>query len=122
MHSSYDPRLVALSVAIATLASSVVLDLVARAHVAGGRARRVWLTGGAMAMGGGIWSMHFVGMLAFRLHHGPAWDDGAMLVPLAYHVPLVVLSVLVAITASAIALGAAVRPRLHAGALGAASL
>ncbi|MBP1098245.1 PAS domain S-box-containing protein [Bradyrhizobium japonicum] len=36
-------------------------------RAASGRARRSWLVAAAIAMGGGIWSMHFVGMLAFSL-------------------------------------------------------
>src|SRR6266496_669716 len=64
---SYDPVLVALSVAIAVLASYAALDLAGRVTSAHGKARLFWLNGGAMAMGFGIWSMHYIGMLAFHL-------------------------------------------------------
>src|SRR3954454_5594499 len=67
-HSAFhDPVLVALSIMIAALASYTALDLATRMRAASGRARRSWLVAAAIAMGGGIWSMHFVGMLAFSL-------------------------------------------------------
>ena len=61
---SYDYRLVALSVFIAMVAAYAALDLASRVTAARGRARLLWLTGGASAMGLGIWSMHYIGMLA----------------------------------------------------------
>jgi len=63
----HDPVLVALSVLIAALASYTALDLATRMRATSGRARRGWLVAAAIAMGGGVWSMHFVGMLAFSL-------------------------------------------------------
>jgi NO-binding membrane sensor protein with MHYT domain len=63
----HDPVLVALSILIAALASYTALDLATRMRAASGRASRAWLAAAAIAMGGGIWSMHFVGMLAFSL-------------------------------------------------------
>jgi len=65
--ASHDPVLVALSILIAALASYTALDLATRMRAASGQARRAWLVAAAIAMGGGIWSMHFVGMLAFSL-------------------------------------------------------
>jgi signal transduction histidine kinase len=106
MFGSYHPALVALSVAIAALASYVALDLVGRVTAARGSLRFAWVGGGALGMGVGIWSMHFIGMLAFRLH-----TDGAS-VPMAYDVPLLLLSVAVAVTASALALAVASRDRV----------
>jgi NO-binding membrane sensor protein with MHYT domain len=64
---SYDYRLVALSVLIAAMAAYAALDLGGRITAARGRARLLWLTGGAAAMGTGIWSMHYIGMLAYSL-------------------------------------------------------
>ncbi len=90
---SYDDLLVALSIVIAILASYAALDLARRVTAAQGRARILWLTGGATAMGFGIWSMHYIGMLAFRLP-----------VPVQYDWPTVLLSLMAAILASAIAL------------------
>ncbi len=89
----YDGRLVALSVAIAICASFVALDLAGRTSVALGRARLPWLVCGAGAMGLGIWSMHYLGMLAFILP-----------VPVTYDLPTVLLSLFAAVVASGIAL------------------
>jgi signal transduction histidine kinase len=101
MHPHYNPVLVLVSIAIAMFASYVALDLAARLNQARGQARMIWWLGGSLAMGVGIWSMHFVGMLAFHLP-----------VQVAYDGPLVLLSVLVAIAASALALFIASRSAL----------
>ena len=101
---SYDYRLVAMSVVIAILASYAALDLAGRVTAAHGAARGVWLAGGATAMGLGIWSMHYIGMLAFSLP-----------VPVLYDWPTVLLSLLAGILASAVALY--VVSRRHMGGL-----
>jgi two-component system sensor histidine kinase/response regulator len=93
LNGSYDYRLVSLSVLIAVLASYAALDLAARVTAAQGRVRFAWLLGGAMAMGTGIWSMHYIGMLAFSLP-----------IPVLYDWPTVLLSLLAAVFTSAIAL------------------
>jgi len=98
---SYNYALVALSVLIAMFASYAALDLAGRVTAAGGRTRAVWLLGGAGAMGTGIWSMHYIGMLAFVLP-----------VPVAYHWPTVLLSLLAAILASVVALGVVSRQKM----------
>ena len=67
MAGSYDHLVVVLSVLIAVLASYAALDLAERVTAARGAIRLAWLISGATAMGIGIWSMHFTGMLAFRL-------------------------------------------------------
>ncbi|CAG4926637.1 putative bifunctional diguanylate cyclase/phosphodiesterase [Paraburkholderia gardini] len=68
MHSTYNIWLVVLSLIVATLASYTALDLAGRITLLGRTtARHAWLAGGAAAMGVGIWSMHFIGMLAFSL-------------------------------------------------------
>ena len=90
---SYDYRLVMLSVIIAIFASFSALDLAGRVASARGLTRVNWLGGGAIAMGVGIWSMHYVGMLAFRLP-----------VTVLYDWPTVMASLLAAIFASAAAL------------------
>ncbi|HEY9812450.1 MAG TPA: MHYT domain-containing protein, partial [Candidatus Sericytochromatia bacterium] len=65
--TTYELRLVLLSIAIATIASYTALDLAGRVTAAIGKSRWLWLIGGAIAMGLGIWSMHFIGMLAYKL-------------------------------------------------------
>jgi diguanylate cyclase len=111
MAPRYDFRLVMASIAIAIMASYVALDLAERLRGADARRRWLWWVGGSVAMGVGIWSMHFVGMLAFHLP-----------VPVRYDAPLVLLSVIVAIAASALALGIASRPALPILVLTASSL
>lgn len=91
--ATYDYRLVALSVLIAICASYAALDLAGRVAAARGKGRLAWLSGGALAMGTGIWSMHYTGMLAYRLP-----------VPVYYHIPTVILSLAAAIFASFVAL------------------
>src|SRR5712671_5981611 len=98
---SFDYRLVVLSVLIAILASYAALDLAGRVTSAQGQVRLLWLNGGAVAMGFGIWSMHYIGMLAFRLP-----------VPVQYDWPTVLLSLIAAIAASAVALVVVSRPRM----------
>jgi PAS domain S-box-containing protein len=100
---SYNYALVALSVLIAMFASYAALDLAGRITATGGWTRAVWLLGGAGAMGTGIWSMHYLGMLAFVLP-----------VPVAYHWPTVLLSLLAAILASVVALGVVSRQKMGA--------
>src|ERR1700721_1062582 len=95
---SYNNALVALSVLIAIFASYAALDLAGRVTATAGQIRTVWLLGGAGAMGTGIWSMHYMGMLAFVLP-----------IPVAYHWPTVLLSLLAAFLASSFARGVAAR-------------
>jgi NO-binding membrane sensor protein with MHYT domain/signal transduction histidine kinase/ActR/RegA family two-component response regulator len=83
---TYNPYLVALSILLAAFASYTALDLGGRVAAARGVARRVWLVAAAIAMGGGIWSMHFIAMLAF-----------IMPIPMSYEIGLTTLSLVVAI-------------------------
>ncbi len=101
LSGSYNTPLVLCSVLVALLASYTALDLVGRIASAGAVAARWWLLGGGAALGIGIWSMHFIGMMAFSLP-----------IELAYDVPLTILSLLLAIGASMLALWLASRERL----------
>src|SRR5712672_1329984 len=100
---SYNYALVTLSVLIAIFASYAALDLADRVTARSGWIRAVWLLGGAAAMGTGIWSMHYIGMLAFILP-----------IPVAYHWPTVLLSLFAAIFASVVALGVVSRQKMGA--------
>src|SRR5207237_8715657 len=62
---THDPYLVALSIRVAAFASYTALDLGGHVATERGLARRLWLVAAAITMGGGIWSMPFVVMLAF---------------------------------------------------------
>ncbi|MES2489802.1 MAG: diguanylate cyclase [Pseudomonadota bacterium] len=93
MTGFYSPNLVALSLVVAIFASYTALELAGRVSQNRGKSSRIWLVGGAISMGTGVWSMHFVGMLAFHLP-----------IALAYDVTLTTLSMLIAIAASGAAL------------------
>ena len=86
MHTGYDPALVILSVVIAVFASYTALDLGSRVRSATAGPRWAWIAGAAAAMGVGIWSMHFIGMLAFEMG-----------MPAAYDVRLTILSLVIAV-------------------------
>jgi PAS domain S-box-containing protein len=107
---SYNWPMVALSVAIAIFAAVMALHIVGQATVSTHRgARIVALTSGSVALGGGIWAMHFIGMLAFHL-----------CTSLHYDALITGLSMLPGVAASAIALALITRrhidvPRLVVG-------
>lgn len=86
---SYNLYLVTISVVIAILASYTTLKLAGRIAPARGWVKICWLVGGALGMGSGIWSMHFIGMLAFKAP-----------VPIDYNFVFVLISMLPAILAS----------------------
>jgi NO-binding membrane sensor protein with MHYT domain len=82
---THEPYLVALSILVACFASYTALDLSGNVGTARGFARRAWLVAAAITMGGGIWAMHFVAMLAFM-----------MPIPMSYDIGLTALSLVVA--------------------------
>lgn len=86
---THDPYLVALSILVASFASYTALDLSGHVGATRGFARRAWLVAAAITMGGGIWSMHFVAMLAF-----------IMPTPMSYDIGLTALSLVVAMFVS----------------------
>lgn len=67
MAGTHDNALVALSIGLAIFASYTALSLANRIRAAHGVARRTWLGTAALTLGGGIWSMHFVAMLAYSM-------------------------------------------------------
>jgi diguanylate cyclase (GGDEF)-like protein len=102
MHGTYNLWLVALSLAVATLASYTALDLSGRIALLGNtRLRFTWLAGGATAMGIGIWSMHFIGVLSFSLP-----------IPVGYDFGLTGASLVIAILVSGFALYVITRAQL----------
>ncbi|CAM5348981.1 putative bifunctional diguanylate cyclase/phosphodiesterase [Pseudomonas fragi] len=101
--ASYSPALVLISLCVAILASYTALDLSGRIATARGRTVYLWIGGGALAMGFGVWSMHFIGMLALQLP-----------LELGYDLGLTLWSLLVAILSSGFALWLVSQPRLPA--------
>jgi diguanylate cyclase (GGDEF)-like protein/PAS domain S-box-containing protein len=89
----YDPVLVTLSIAAAIFASyAALLVSVHVTETTEVRTRRIWIAAGGTCMGLGIWAMHFVGMLAFSLPCGTAYDP---LITLLSMVPGILASILV---------------------------
>ena len=99
--ASYSSSLVLISLCVAILASYTALDLAGRIATARGYAASRWMIGGALAMGTGIWSMHFVGMLALQLP-----------VELGYDLTLTACSLLIAVLSSGFALWLVSQPSL----------
>src|SRR5947209_9293821 len=105
--ATYDPVLVTLSVVIASLAAYAVLGLAERTSAADRPlAKRSWLAAGAVTMGIGVWAMHFIGMLAFRLP-----------VKVNYDVWITLVSVAPAVLASGIMLHVISQARISPGRL-----
>jgi diguanylate cyclase len=102
MIATHNIHLVLLSIIIAVISSYAALDLAGRVTVAQGRARQLWLVGGAIAMGTGIWSMHFIAMLAYKLP-----------IPIDYNYWIVFVSMVVAIFSSGLALFIVSRPQVE---------
>jgi diguanylate cyclase (GGDEF)-like protein len=98
---SYSSALVLISLCVAILASYTALDLTGRIATAKGRAMYLWMGGGALAMGIGVWSMHFIGMLAFSLP-----------ISLGYDIGLTALSLVIAVLSSGFALWLVSQPSL----------
>lgn len=92
IQGTYNYSIVALSILIAILASYSALNITAKISHASSKTRFFWLCSGAVVMGTGVWSMHFVGMLAFHLD-----------VKVKYDISLTVLSLFASVVSSFIA-------------------
>lgn len=90
----YHPSLVALSVVIAIFTSSMALHMASQARRSQNRKQRaITIMTGSFAQGGGVWAMHFIGMLAFDL-----------CTPVDYNLGLTLASMVPSVAASVIAL------------------
>ncbi|WP_416676483.1 MHYT domain-containing protein [Egbenema bharatensis] len=106
MPITHNPVLVIVSACIAIASSYLALETANRLMASQKSNQRFWLVGGAIAMGTGIWSMHFVAMLAFSI---PLY--------VTYDLPIVLLSLLLAILASLQALFVVSRPSVSTSTL-----
>ncbi|HET8696665.1 MAG TPA: MHYT domain-containing protein, partial [Gammaproteobacteria bacterium] len=106
MPQHYHHWLALVSVAVAILASYTALALTLRIRVATRQTAPAWLVGGGVAMGIGIWSMHFVGMLALTLP-----------IEISYDLGITLLSMVIAIVVSTFALHIASRKQVSRVAL-----
>jgi NO-binding membrane sensor protein with MHYT domain/nitrogen-specific signal transduction histidine kinase len=93
--------LVVISILVGFFASYTALSLAQRVSKSTGRTAYLWIGGGAIAMGTGIWSMHFIGMLAFRLP-----------IAIGYDLWITALSLALPIAVSALALWQVSQPEL----------
>ncbi len=109
---TWDSVLICVSLIVVFIASFTALDTAGRVAVSRGWIARFWLLVGGIAMGIGVWAMHFIGMLAMM-----------MPMMMRYDTRLTILSLLVAILASVLAFGQTVgglhltRQRLLSGTL-----
>ena len=109
---TWDSVLICVSLIVVFIASFTALDTAGRVAVTRGWSARFWLLVGGIAMGIGVWAMHFIGMLAMMLP-----------MMMRYDTRLTILSLLVAILASVLAFGQTVgglhltRQRLLCGTL-----
>lgn len=102
IHGTYNYWLVALSFGIAMLTSYTAITLAERVRASWGSLQTGWLSVGALAVGTGLWCMHSIGMLAFRLP-----------IPVRSHVPTAGVSLLVAILTALVALLVVSRQRVR---------
>jgi diguanylate cyclase len=96
--TNLDVRLICLSIAIAVIASYAALDLAQRSRETNRWRRRLWIGGAGVTMGLGIWSMHFVGMLALRMQ-----------MPVSYNLLLVALSLIAPVLGAGVSLAVVAR-------------
>ena len=95
--TQHNLSLVVLAGFVCLFASLTGMALFQRAHATVGRARLMWVFGVGAATGCGTWATHFIAMLAYQ----PG-------IPVAYDIPLTVLSLAMAITMSGFSFGVAV--------------
>lgn len=89
----YNWTLVLISIMVAIFASLVALDIGRLLLISDQKIKFKWIATGSMILGLGIWSMHFIGMLAFQLP-----------IDVTYNLPIVLISVVPALVASALTL------------------
>jgi len=102
IYGTHDAGLVLFSIGIAIFASFMALQIAGMARSSErGFQRQTAIITGAIALGGGIWSMHFIGMLAFDICTRVSFEPG-----------LTLLSMLPGVAASWVALHLLARPRI----------
>ena len=80
LQGEYDITLVALSVFVAVLAGIMALQLAGMARSGERRfSRQISLCSGAFVLGSGVWSMHFIGMLAYSVCSSARYDPAITL-------------------------------------------
>ena len=92
MQGTYTPWLVCLSIALATALSYATLRLAARLTVVSDRPARLWIAGGSLVLGIGLWAVHFIALLSLQLP-----------VNFPYAIPATLLAIVIAIATAALA-------------------
>ncbi|MHB2240990.1 putative bifunctional diguanylate cyclase/phosphodiesterase [Pseudomonas monsensis] len=91
---THNPLLVLVAYLVASAASFATLDMAERVvHAEDPRSQRLWRWIGATCLAGGIWAMHFIGMLAFQAP-----------IEIHYDLPITLFSLLIALLASWLAM------------------
>ncbi|VVN23946.1 putative signaling protein [Pseudomonas fluorescens] len=102
LNCTHDPFLVALAYLIACVGGFATLDMAEKvSHSQNPASQRIWRWVGAACLAGGIWAMHFIGMLAFQAP-----------VEIHYELPITIASLLIALLASWLAMHTLSHPRL----------
>src|SRR6202051_5382311 len=101
---AHDLRLVGLAAVVCVLASFAAINLLRHARKSTGRMRGVWLAVSAISTGFGIWSTHFIAMLAFT----PG-------IPSGYNIMLTMLSLVAAILLTGAGLAVSLIPNWRHG-------
>lgn len=97
LHVSWDPVLIGISFVVAFIASFIALDSAGKATISNQRESAFWRLSGGATLGMGIWSMHFIGMLAMK-----------MTMPISYHLPLTAFSFVIALVSATLAITIAI--------------
>lgn len=97
LHVSWDPILIGISFVVAFIASFIALDSAGKVAISSRRESTFWRLSGGATLGMGIWSMHFIGMLAMK-----------MSMPINYHFSLTAFSFLIALISATLAINIAI--------------
>jgi len=100
----YNPWLVVLSVVVAIFTATLALQMIDFAARGPIRLRAAAIATGTLALGSGVWAMHFIAMLAFNL-----------CVAVDYDPFITILSMLPSLAASAVALRIVAKPQISNG-------
>lgn len=92
MLDQYNYYIIGLSVLIAIITSVLALSITEKISYSERKSKIFWLTSGSIVMGSGVWSMHFIGMMAFHIH-----------ISVSYNVMITIISMLASIISSFIA-------------------
>lgn len=97
LNVSWDPVLIGISFVVAFIASFIALDSAGKVAISNRRESTFWRLSGGATLGMGIWSMHFIGMLAMK-----------MSMSINYHFSLTAFSFFIALISATLAINIAI--------------